>query len=457
MRISLKLKLTALISLLVLLVVLATSTVFVANFVREALDQVQQKAVYILDETYTRARVVVAETRIPSNLDPGNTAAVRQFIYSDLTQDDGLRSLMESAAAYSTVIDYVAITNEQHVVLAHNDPSEVGEQLSAALPLEGLLHAGLYRQLRALYGQPGVYEVVLPLEMGNRPFGDVRVGISTVFLRDQVNPRLRGALYLSLLVILLATASAAVLSFRALKPIAAISQELDRLARGEFSKPVEVRRADEWGILSSKLNLLGEQIRGEKAAYLTLKDNLDQLFGKLAEGWLLFDPQNRLMLATPAVARFIGRKPEEITHQSAFEIFAGDGPLHSLLRKAFEEHRPVANQTIALAADAETSHVAAAVDFVEEDGKPVVTMVTLRDADTRAQLKDQIDITAKLAALGKLTSGVAHEVKNPLNAMILQVEILKSKLHDREQEVKPQIEILTSEIRRLDRVVKTFL
>ncbi|HUY14542.1 MAG TPA: ATP-binding protein [Terriglobia bacterium] len=457
MRISLKVKLTALISLLVLLVVLATSAVYMANFIREALDQVQQKAVYILDETYTRARVVVAKTRIPSNLDPANHDVVRQFIYSSLTQDGGLRSLMESAAAYSTVIDYVAITNEEQVVLAHNDPSEIGQRLTPGPPLNGLMRGGFYRQLRVLYGPPAVYEVVLPLEMGNQPFGTVRVGISTVFLRAQVNPHLRGALELSLLVILLATASAALLSFRVLKPIASISGELDRLARGEFSKPVEVRRADEWGILSSKLNLLGEQIRGEKAAYIALKDNLDQLFGKLAEGWMLFDPQNRLVLATPAVARFLGRKPADLARQSAAEIFAGEGALNVLLRRSFEQRKPVPSQTVDLAADAETPRVAVSVEFVEEQGQPVVSLVTLRDADTRAQLKDQIDVTAKLAALGRLTSGVAHEVKNPLNAMILQVEILKTKLQSRDQDVKPQLDVLTSEIRRLDRVVKTFL
>jgi signal transduction histidine kinase/HAMP domain-containing protein len=457
MRISLKVKLTALISLLVLLVIVATSTIFVANFLHEALDQVQQKAAYIANETYTRARVVVAATRIPASLDPSNQEAVQQFVYSNLSHDDGLQSLMESAAAYSTVIDYVAITNEQHVVLAHNDPGEVGQELSPAMPLDQLLRAGAYRQFRALYGPPTVYEVTLPLAMGNRPFGDVRVGISTVFLRDQVNPHLRGALDLSLIVILLATASAALLSFRVLRPIATISQELDRLARGEYSKPVEVRRADEWGILSSKLNLLGEQIRGEKAAYVALKDNLDQLFGKLAEGWLLFDPQNRLVLATPAVSRFLGRNLGDIAHRPASEIFAGEGPLDSLLRQAFEERKRLVGQTIVVATEAETRRVAVAVDFVEEQGQPVVSLVTLRDADSRAQIKDQIDMTAKLAAITKLTSGVAHEVKNPLNAMILQVEILKSKLQDRQQELKPQLDVLTSEIRRLDRVVKTFL
>ena len=42
-------------------------------------------------------------------------------------------------------------------------------------------------------------------------------------------------------------------------------------------------------------------------------------------------------------------------------------------------------------------------------------------------------------------------------AMVLQLEILKSKLEGEGERVKPQIDTLTAEIRRLDRVVKTFL
>jgi len=97
------------------------------------------------------------------------------------------------------------------------------------------------------------------------------------------------------------------------------------------------------------------------------------------------------------------------------------------------------------------------VQFVESEGKGVATLVTLRDAATRARLEDQIDITTKLAALGRLTSGMAHEVKNPLNAMVLQLELLKAKLAEGGEKVRPQIDILSEEIRRLDRVVKTFL
>ena len=95
--------------------------------------------------------------------------------------------------------------------------------------------------------------------------------------------------------------------------------------------------------------------------------------------------------------------------------------------------------------------------FVGEGAQRVGCLVTLRDTGSRAEIQDQIDTTTKLAAIGRLMSGVAHEVKNPLNAMVLQLEVLKARLGQDSGKVQPQVEILAEEIRRLDRVVKTFL
>ncbi len=81
------------------------------------------------------------------------------------------------------------------------------------------------------------------------------------------------------------------------------------------------------------------------------------------------------------------------------------------------------------------------------------TLVTLRDVESRRQLEQQLDFSSRLAAISRLTGGVAHEIKNPLNAMALHLEVLKGKL-DGEQ---PEIEVIGREIKRLDTVVKTFL
>lgn len=457
MGISLKAKLTALISFLVLLVVLATSTLYLSSLTRQALVEVQNRGEYVASEIYHQARTVLAQSRMPAGTDLKDVEELRRFVQAKLAADPGLAALMESAVGYSPTIYYVTITDAQRTVLVHNDPGEIGRRFPAATSFREVVRAGLFRQLRVIYGPPQFYEMVLSLDMAGRPLGDVRVGVSTLFLRNQITPELRAALALSSLAILLATLSAGLISFRLLRPLETISRSVDRLARGEYSEPVRLDRKDEWGILSSKLNLLGEQMRGEKAAFVALKENLDQLFSNLTDGLLLFDQQDRLVLATSAVSRFLHRPPDALVHRSAEEVFSVDSPLDRWLQQAFRVRQSSPWQVVELAGDEEMPRVAVSVQFVEEQGERVGSLVTLRDASTRAQLEDQIDLTAKLAALGRLTSGVAHEVKSPLNAMILQLEILKSKLEDQGEEVKPHLEILSSEIRRLDRVVKTFL
>ena len=72
-------------------------------------------------------------------------------------------------------------------------------------------------------------------------------------------------------------------------------------------------------------------------------------------------------------------------------------------------------------------------------------------------MQSLVSYSAKLAALGRLTSGVAHEVKNPLNAMMIHLELLREKLDTSPGEVQESLEVIGSEIRRLDRVVQGFL
>jgi signal transduction histidine kinase len=316
--------------------------------------------------------------------------------------------------------------------------------------------ATVVRQLRLVFGPPRIYEVTLPVAIGPKPLGDVRVGVSTVLLRGEIWPNLRAALLLSLTAIIIATFSAAVVSYRVLRPLENIAQSVDLLARGEFSGSMTLKRRDEWGILSSKLHLLGEQMRGEKAAFVRLQENLGQIFSNLSDGLLLFDQQDRLVLATPAAERFLGAGVNAPAHRPALDVFSKDTPLHHLLLETFQTRQSLLWKTVELPGEPPT-RIAVNAQFVGAGAERMGCLITLRDTGSRAEIRDQIDSTTKLAAIGRLMSGVAHEVKNPLNAMVLQLEVLKARLGEDGGRVHPQMDVLAEEMRRLDRVVKTFL
>ena len=79
------------------------------------------------------------------------------------------------------------------------------------------------------------------------------------------------------------------------------------------------------------------------------------------------------------------------------------------------------------------------------------------DAGTRQHFEQQIALARRLTAINSLTGRVAHEIKNPLNSIALRLEMLRSRIAEESPEVEPEFAIISEEVTRLDRVVRTFL
>src|SRR5581483_6682289 len=62
----------------------------------------------------------------------------------------------------------------------------------------------------------------------------------------------------------------------------------------------------------------------------------------------------------------------------------------------------------------------------------------------------------RMASIGRLTAGVGHEVKNPINAIVVHLELLRNKVQVGGDALR-HLDIIQSEIRRLDRVVQTLV
>ena len=130
MRVSLKSKLTALISFLVLLVVLATSTIYISSLTRQTLTDIKTRGDYVAYEIYNQSRTILAQSPMPAGANPSDPKELRQFVQQKLGTDPGLASLMESAVGYSPTIYYVAITDSDLNTLLHTDPDAIGHRFS---------------------------------------------------------------------------------------------------------------------------------------------------------------------------------------------------------------------------------------------------------------------------------------------------------------------------------------
>ena len=73
------------------------------------------------------------------------------------------------------------------------------------------------------------------------------------------------------------------------------------------------------------------------------------------------------------------------------------------------------------------------------------------------QIESELELSRRMAAIGRLTAGVGHEVKNPINAIVVHLELLKNKLGGDQAPATRHLEVIDAEIHRLDRVVQTLV
>ncbi|MGZ4823226.1 MAG: sensor histidine kinase [Terriglobales bacterium] len=456
MRLKLKTKLVIAISAMVVALVATLSYIYVAQMLRQRVTEAYQSADFTAHQIYHGAREALELDLTNSRVDADDPAAVEAAIEDSLQTDPGLNSLLQSIVGYSPTIYDAAIIDATGRALLHTDSDAQGKPVSVRPDFSTVVKGGFRQQMRVVFGKPEVYEVRLPLSRAGKPFGQIRVGLSTVFLKSELQPQVTHALEFTALSILVSMLLAAALSNFALRPLEAIARRLDRMTAGEIEPAPALRpaRHDEYGVVTTKIDRLGQQMRDVKEVFSALKENLDQIMGNLQDGLMLFTQDARAVLVSASAEQFVGQKRSNMLGCHVSNIFTRDTRLGRAVLEAFEQHRSLTQRE--LAGD-NGGRVQVSLDFIEEGGQKIGALLTMRDAESVRRIEDEIELSRRLAAIGRLTSGVAHEVRNPINAIMVHLEVLREKIKQIDPESRRHMDVISSEIQRLDRVVQTLV
>ncbi len=457
MRLSLKTKFTLAISLLVLAVVAVVSGLYLGQLTKQVLRQSEDRANFVAEQVYVACQSALADAAARGDAPATSSAAdLREYVQRALDSSSTLNSVMESAVGYTKTIYEITVSDRDGIVLISSDAAERGQKQAMRPRVASLVRdQGFFQQLRTLYGPPQVYDHSLPFNLGGSHFGDIRVSLSSSLIRNEISPSLEKAGYYALGSVLLSTLLAFFVTRVSLAPIDRISAQLDRISAGEFDME-PVKGTDELGKVSAKIVGIGKQLRDVREIFSTLRENLDQVMGGLEDGLLLFNPEGRAVLVSPSVEKFLGGRPAELRGRRVSEIFPPGHPIRSVLNIKGDEIEPVEDAELAIETGPGPQRIGLNAQVIREHGARMGTLVTLRDIESIERIGNQLQVSERLAALGRVTAGVAHEVKNPLNSMRLWLEVLKANMPV-EPEPQQAVKMLDSEIDRLDRAVKTFL
>jgi signal transduction histidine kinase len=456
----LKTKLVLAITALVFLIAGAVSLVYVHQLIKAAVQQTYDTNRMFADQVWYALQQALETGLRDRTVNPNNPAELRDLVAETVEGDATLHATLDSVNRYSLTVYDINIGDSQGKTLLSSNPENQGKPLPVRPSYNQLLKASPIRMMMQVFEKPAVFDVVAPLEDENsgKLIATVNVGIHTTLLRAVYGPLLRKAFWLMGFALIAALASALLLSNVALRPLADISRQLDRLTAVEGAPAEDEKAADQdvAARVSSKIERIGQRMRNVEEVYSALQENLDQILANLQDGILLFTEDRRAVLVSEAARRFLQIEHENILGQHVREIFNRSTVLGKSLLDSIEAGVNMVKEEVRTESG---RRIQASVDFIYDDEtrQGFGALVTLHDLESAAEIESELELSRRMAAIGRLTSGVGHEVKNPINAIVVHLELLKSKLGDAEAPAMRHLDVIDMEIRRLDRVVQTLV
>ncbi len=464
---QLKTKLVLSLSALTCAIVLVLSTLFVSELLRQRIEQTVAANDVLSHEVLLMTRQAV-ETglRAQPPIDRSDEA-LHAAVTDALRSNTALADVMNAVVRYSPTVQDVSVTDAHGIILISTDPDALDQQASYRTSLSTVRDGGIAYQTRQVFGKPRVFDSAQTLVRNGQPFLIVHVGVLSTFLRNSYAPWLKAALLFAGLAGLASIIAAGLLANLALFPIEQISQRLEHLTLAEgIATPLlpgpRPKTNDAVVRVTRTIDRLGQQIRSTEAGYSALQANLNQMLDTLRDGVLLFTADHRSIMVSDAVAYFLNLpedSKQDMVGLRIEEIFHPETALGAAVLEAFASGRPVIAETVTLEDGRQVQITLDRIDDGQGGTGSLGTLLTLRDTESALQLGQELEVSRRLAAIGKLTAGVGHEVKNPINAMVVHLELLRAKIaaagNGACEGAQRHVDILAGEMQRLDRVVQT--
>lgn len=451
----LKTKLVLAITALVFVISGLLSLVYVSQLLHAAVHQSYDTNRMVANQVRFALQKALESGLRNLQVDPNNPAQLRELEAAAVREDEPLQALLDSINRYSLTVYDINIGDNQYRTLISTNPGNQDKQMPVRPDYQRLLDANSIDLMRAVFGPPKVYNVVVPLERNGAPFAIVNVGVRTTLLRAVYAPWLGAAITLMGFALGAALVAAFLLSNLALRPMEQISRQLDTLTAASQGAEEQAKepKEDTAILVSNKIERIGKRMRNVEEVFSALQENLDQILGNLQDGILLFTGDGRAVLVSEAARRFVPIERDSLLGLHAREIFDRSTILSQTLRDAFDAGMTLVQEEIRT----ETGRrIQASLDFIHDDHtlQGLGALVTLHDLESAQEIESELELSRRMAAIGRLTSGVGHEVKNPINAIVVHLELLKTKLGPASAPAVRHLEVIDAEIHRLDRVVQ---
>lgn len=380
-----------------------------------------------------------------------------------LRDNAALQTAIRSAVAFSAYVVYLRVEALDGRVLVGSDtvpePKEAADERTI-LPISDLERITSsdwpLRLLPALWSDH-IYESSRPIEINGNPFGSIKVGVSTGLMANQVRRTTETVGLIALTAITITMIAALVVSDLILRRVVVVTSSMEKLAAGNTEVNLEVAGSDELSNLADKFNLLSRRIRAERNRWETERGGIFNALRSIQDLLLLIDSDGVLLFANSEAQELLGLPTGGVSEGKPLRLLLGaDHPLMQLIGPALAAGTEVRDVAFEIGDRFDRRRYLVSALSLGQGRESAGLLVVMRDLEQVRELETVVDQSSRLARLGSLLSGVAHQIRTPLNVMTLQLELLRQ---DFEAGRDPEARIgrVSHEIARLAKAIDALM
>ena len=438
-------------TVLVLLLVMAAVIVVVEHRQRAAIiEQVQRRG-----ESLAR------------NLAALSTSPLLLYNYTVLEQSVA-RVGAEADVVYAIILDAEAR------VAAHSRQPDLAGTILEGPAAELAVRTGTFLvQETALGGtREPIYDFVVPIVVDQQRWGTVRIGVSKHRMEAEIRQTRLDLLALTMVTLVLGGLVAALVARRIARPVRALAEGAAAISRGELNQQILPSRSDEIGQLALAFNHMAGQLFRQRTAIETahsdlqrhfeelgdLKSYTDSILESITSGIITLDLEGRVVTMNAAAELLTGLFGPEAVGRYCTEVFSHSPEVVEVLMETLGSRSGITSASLRLMRRPGTSLPIelSAAPLRGSEGKDLGLVAIFKDVTVVHELEAELRRSDRLAALGTLAAGLAHEIKNPLSSLQTFTRLVSRKFND--QRFRETFErVVPRELDRINGIVERLL
>ena len=295
-------------------------------------------------------------------------------------------------------------------------------------------------------------------------WGTVRIGLSLERMYEQISETRLNLLLLGVFAIFLGTLGSIFFARRITKPISKLVGTTISAAQGDLHQVIDICTGDEIEELGRNFNFMIEQIRLHRnqledrlQEITSLKAYTDNVLASMTNGLMTIDLEKKIVTVNEMAERIIGKGKGGITGFSMEQVLGEQHPLYKILVETLTQEKGISHIEVELKKDGESLWLIAGTSLlIGGEGRTAGALAIFQDITEIKALEEKLRQADRLAALGTLSAGLAHEIKNPLSAIKTFVQLLPQKIGNSSFMEKFNITV-PREIDRINHLVEDLL